>query len=126
MSDLTKEKCVPCRGGEPALEQNEIDEMLQYVHDEWKVVERGETPRLRKRFSFRGFQPALDFTVEVGRIAEEQGHHPRIVTQWGSVTVDWWTHKISGLHRNDFIMAARTDDLYAHPTRGKRSNATST
>ena len=113
MSELTKEQCVPCRGDEPALERDEINEMMKHIDDEWDVTERGGAPRLRRKFSFKGFQPPLDFTVEVGRIAEEQGHHPRIVTQWGSVTVDWWTHKIDGLHNNDFIMAARTDELYA-------------
>lgn len=92
---------------------SEIEAMVPYVDDEWEVIERRGVPRLRRTFSFKGFQPALDFTVAVGRIAEEQGHHPRIVTQWGAVTVDWWTHKINGLHRNDFIMASRTDSLQA-------------
>ncbi len=93
------------------MTSSEIEEMMAYVDDRWQVVERGGVPRLRRTFTFKGFQPALDFTVAVGRIAEEQGHHPRIVTQWGSVTVDWWTHKIDGLHNNDFIMASRTDSL---------------
>lgn len=93
------------------MTQGQIEEMLPYVNDGWKVVERNGVPRLRRKFTFKGFQPALDFTVAVGRIAEEQGHHPRIVTQWGSVTVDWWTHKINGLHNNDFIMASRIDSL---------------
>jgi 4a-hydroxytetrahydrobiopterin dehydratase len=95
------------------LTKEEIDERMPQIHDDWELIERSGGPRLRRKFSFKGFQPALDFTMEVGRIAEEQGHHPRIVTQWGSVTVDWWTHKINGLHENDFIMSARTDELYA-------------
>lgn len=112
MSDLSEQSCVPCRGGEPPLEREQIDEMLTHVDSGWQLVERNGVPRLRRRFRFKGFQPALDFTVEVGSIAEEQGHHPRIVTQYGSVIVDWWTHKIDGLHTNDFIMAARTDELF--------------
>lgn len=113
MSGLSKETCVPCRGDEPAMAKDEIEATLKQIGDGWEVVERGGVPRLRKKFSFKGFQPALDFTAEVGRIAEEAGHHPRIVTQWGSVTVDWWTHKIDGLHMNDFVMSARSDELYA-------------
>ncbi|MFW6313192.1 MAG: 4a-hydroxytetrahydrobiopterin dehydratase [Spirochaetota bacterium] len=113
MSERSREDCVPCRAGDPPLSRDRADEMLQQIDDEWVVIEQGGAPRLRRKFSFKGFKPALDFTVEVGRIAEEQGHHPRIVTKWGSVTVDWWTHKIGGLHDNDFIMAARTDELYS-------------
>lgn len=94
------------------MDKDEIGALMSALSDEWKVVERSGVPRLRRRFSFRGFRPALDITKEVGRFAEEQAHHPRIVTQWGSVTVDWWTHKIEGLHDNDFIMAARCDELY--------------
>ncbi|MFW6248113.1 MAG: 4a-hydroxytetrahydrobiopterin dehydratase [bacterium] len=112
MSGLSQQECVPCRGGEPPLPGDEIRAMMEQIHDEWELIERGGTLRIRRRYTFKGFQPALDFTTEVGRIAEEQGHHPRIVTQWGSVTVDWWTHKINGLHSNDFIMAARCDSIY--------------
>jgi 4a-hydroxytetrahydrobiopterin dehydratase len=97
------------------MDQDEIEAMMGGIGEGWEVVRKGGSPRLRKRFSFKAFGPALEFTVEVGRIAEEAGHHPRIVTQWGSVTVDWWTHKINGLHRNDFIMAAQTDELAARP-----------
>ncbi|HKJ84703.1 MAG TPA: 4a-hydroxytetrahydrobiopterin dehydratase [Spirochaetia bacterium] len=112
MSELSKQECAPCRGDEPPLDKDEIATFMSALSDEWEIVERKGVPRLRRKFSFRGFRPALDFTTTVGRIAEEQAHHPRIVTQWGSVTVDWWTHKIDGLHNNDFIMAARCDDLY--------------
>lgn len=108
---LAQEQCAPCRGDEPALGREEIEEMMRHIDDAWELVERDGVPRLKRRFKLKGFQPALDFTAEVGRIAEEQGHHPRIVTEWGAVTVEWWTHKIRGLHANDFIMAARTDRL---------------
>jgi len=63
-------------------------------------------------FSFKNFVEALAFTNSVGALAEEQGHHPDLLTEWGRVTVTWWSHKIKGLHRNDFIVAARTDQIY--------------
>ena len=63
-------------------------------------------------FSVDDFAQALEFTNKVGELAEEEGHHPALLTEWGRTTVTWWTHKIRGLHRNDFIMAAKTDELY--------------
>jgi 4a-hydroxytetrahydrobiopterin dehydratase len=65
-----------------------------------------------RAFKFKNFTEALAFTDQVGEIAEEEGHHPALFTEWGKVTVRWWTHKIGGLHENDFIMAAKTDRLY--------------
>ncbi len=111
MPSLSQEQCVPCHGGEPALDPFEIDELMPKV-PEWQVVEEEGVKRLRRQFRFKDFQQALDFTNAVGAAAEEQDHHPVLVTEWGKVTVTWWTHAIGGLHRNDFIMAARTDDLY--------------
>jgi 4a-hydroxytetrahydrobiopterin dehydratase len=70
-------------------------------------------PRLERQYRFRSFVDALAFTNRVGEIAEAEGHHPAILTEWGRVTVSWWTHKIRGLHRNDFVMAAKTDRLAA-------------
>ena len=70
-------------------------------------------PKLARTFRFGNFGEALAFTAAVGELAEQEGHHPRIVTEWGRVAVTWWTHKIRGLHRNDFIMAAKTDQLFA-------------
>ena len=64
-------------------------------------------------FRFANFQAALEFTNRLGGLAEEQGHHPRLITEWGSVKVTWWTHKIRDLHRNDFVMAAKSDAIYA-------------
>lgn len=111
MGNLSERKCVPCHGGEPRLEQSSIDEYLEIV-GEWKLIEVNGVQRIRRRFRFPDFGSALGFTLEVGRTAEEEDHHPRIVTQWGSVTVDWWTHAIGGLHQNDFVMAAKTNRLY--------------
>ena len=68
--------------------------------------------RLEKVFKLKNFVEALEFTNKIGEVAEEQGHHPLIITEWGRVTVQWWSHKIKGLHNNDFIMAAKTEELF--------------
>ncbi len=101
-------KCIACRVGEPTLTDAEI----AYLHTqvpEWSVVERDGIKHLERAFRFKNFAEALAFTNSVSKIAEDEGHHPAILTEWGKVTVTWWTHKIHGLHRNDFIMAAKTD-----------------
>jgi 4a-hydroxytetrahydrobiopterin dehydratase len=86
-------------------------EALKPQVPEWAVVEREGIPRLERVFEFPDFAQALAFTNRVGEIAEDEGHHPALLTEWGRVTVTWWTHKIRGLHRNDFVMAARTDEV---------------
>jgi 4a-hydroxytetrahydrobiopterin dehydratase len=111
MSSLSDLRCVPCRGGEPVLTADEITEFLPQV-PQWKVVDVDQVLRLERVFMVKNFVQALEFTNRVGALAEEEGHHPAILTEWGRVTITWWTHKIKGLHRNDFIMAARTDQLY--------------
>jgi 4a-hydroxytetrahydrobiopterin dehydratase len=104
-------KCVACRGGEPTLTDIEIAELQPQV-PEWQLKEVDGMKRLERVFKFKNFAQALEFTNKIGAIAEEENHHPLIITEWGRVTLNWWTHKIGGLHRNDFIMAARSDDLY--------------
>ncbi|MER3403876.1 MAG: 4a-hydroxytetrahydrobiopterin dehydratase [Chloroflexota bacterium] len=111
MATLVTMRCTACRGGEPTLTDVEIAELHPQVPD-WRLVERDGIKRLERVFTFRNFTQALAFTNAVGAIAEAEGHHPAILTEWGRVTVTWWTHKIKGLHRNDFIMAAKTDQLY--------------
>lgn len=111
MSTLTQLKCIACRGGEPPVSPAEMDAFMPQVPD-WRIVEREGIPRLEQVFKFRNFADALAFTARVGALAEEEGHHPALLTEWGRVTVTWWTHKIRNLHRNDFIMAAKTDSLY--------------
>ena len=78
---------------------------------EWDVIEMEGVKRLQRQFKVKDFAQALAFTDQVGALAEAEDHHPAILTEWGRVTVTWWTHKIKGLHRNDFIMAAKTDEL---------------
>ena len=111
MATLKNEGCVPCRGGVPTLTDDEIREMLPEV-PKWKVEERDGVKILERVFVFPDFARALEFTNRVGEIAEAEEHHPALLTEWGRVTVSWWTHKIRGLHRNDFVMAAKTDPLY--------------
>ncbi len=110
MDQLTQLKCTACRGGEPTLTDTEIAELHPQV-PAWRVVEHDGIKRLERIFTFDNFVHALAFTNKVGEVAEEEGHHPAILTEWGKTTVTWWTHKIRGLHRNDFIMAAKTDQL---------------
>jgi 4a-hydroxytetrahydrobiopterin dehydratase len=111
MAELKHMQCVPCRGGEPTLSEDQIQELRPQV-PEWEVIELDGIQRLQRTFKFKDFAQALAFTNRVGGIAEEQDHHPVLKTAWGRVTVTWWTHAIKGLHQNDFIMAARTDELY--------------
>lgn len=110
MDALTGMKCTACRKGEPTVTDEEITALHPQV-PAWNLVERDGIRRLERFFTFPDFARALAFTNEVGALAEAEGHHPTLLTEWGRVTVTWWTHKIRGLHRNDFIMAARTDQL---------------
>lgn len=115
MSPLVEEKCVPCHGGVPPLNDDEIAQLLPEVPG-WEVIEVENQKRLQRTFKFKDFANALDFTNRIGQIAEAEGHHPLMITEWGKVTVAWWTHAIGGLHRNDFIMAAKTSQIFAQMT----------
>ena len=112
MKTLSGERCVACRRDSPRVTEAEIAELRREVSG-WQVLERDGIARLERVFSFPNFADALAFTNRVGGLAEAEGHHPALLTEWGRVTVTWWTHKIRGLHRNDFIMAAKTDVLAA-------------
>jgi 4a-hydroxytetrahydrobiopterin dehydratase len=111
MATLTEMKCVACRGGEPTLTEQEIYRLMPQV-SEWQVKEVDGEKRLERVFKFKNFAEALAFTDKVGAAAEAEDHHPLLVTEWGKVTVNWWTHVIHGLHQNDFVMAAKTDQLF--------------
>jgi len=110
MSELAKRSCVPCKGGVPPLEGEELANLLRQVRG-WKVV---EGHHLEKSYSFSDFVSALEFVKSIGAVAEEQGHHPDILLRWGKVTVTIWTHKIDGLTESDFILAAKIDEV-PHP-----------
>jgi len=94
----------------PPATDAEIAQWKPQVPD-WQLVERDSIRQLDRVFHFPSFVEALAFTNRVGALAEAEGHHPALLTEWGRVTVSWWTHAIRGLHRNDFIMAAKTDAL---------------
>ncbi len=110
MDKLIAMKCVACRGGEPTLTDSEITQYHPQV-SEWQVIEVDGVKRLQRTFKLKNFGEAIAFTNKVAMIAEKEDHHPLVITEWGRVTVQWWTHKIQGLHKNDFIMAAKTDEL---------------
>lgn len=107
---LRTQHCVACRRDSPKATPEEIVAFMPQIPD-WTPVERGEQ-RLERVYPFKNFAQALAFTDQVGALAEAEGHHPAILTEWGKVTVAWWTHKIGGLHRNDLIMAAKCDEIY--------------
>ena len=112
MAELVRLRCVACRRDAPTVTDTELAELKPQIL-EWELVERDGIRRLRRVFPFRDFAEALAFTNAVGEIAEDEGHHPALLTEWGRVTVTWWTHKIKGLHINDFVMAAKTDELFS-------------
>ena len=109
---LVEERCVACRKDAPRVSNGEIAALRPLI-PEWEVRDNDGALRLVRTFHFPNFREALAFTERVGELAEEEGHHPTLVTGWGKVTVTWRTIKIRGLHRNDFIMAAKTDALAA-------------
>ena len=110
MQRLNQMTCTACRKGEPTVTEAEVAELGAQV-PEWQIIEIDGIKRLERVFTFANFEQALAFTNHVGELAESEGHHPALLTEWGRVTVHWWTHKIRGLHINDFIMAANTDRL---------------
>ena len=114
MGALRNERCIACRRDSPQVTAEEIEEFKLKV-PEWKLLERESILRLERIFRFSNFAEALSFTNRVGGLAEAEGHHPAILTEWGQVTVTLWTHKIRALHRNDFIIAAKIDSLVAAP-----------
>lgn len=110
MSQLSRETCEACRAGAPRVTEEEMKTLGAEV-PEWQIVERDGIMKLERVFTFPDFRQALAFTDRVGELAEQADHHPALLTEWGKVTVTWWSHKIKGLHRNDFILAARTDEV---------------
>ena len=106
MSDLAKKTCIPCKGGVPPLKGAKLDDLLEKLKNDWKIIKEHH---LEKEYSFKNFKEALNFTIKVGELAENQGHHPDIFLAWGKVKLTIWTHKIDGLTESDFIFAAKAD-----------------
>ena len=110
MSKLSEQHCEACRADAPTVSQEEAAELQRQI-PEWERLEVEGVPQLQRVFRLKNFAEAMAFANRVGELAEEQGHHPALLVEYGRLTVRWWTHKIGGLHRNDYIMAARTDAL---------------
>jgi 4a-hydroxytetrahydrobiopterin dehydratase len=108
MSTLADRECVPCRGGTPALGKDRMRELQTELGRGWQVI---QDHHLEKEFEFEDFRGALDFTNQVGNLAEQVGHHPDIYLAWGKVKVTLWTHKVDGLTESDFILAAKIQQL---------------
>lgn len=106
--ELTRKTCVPCSGGVPPMSREEAQAHLPAVPG-WTLGE--DPPHLARSFRFNDFMAAQDFAVRVGHVCEAEGHHAEIAYGWGHCTVKFWTHKINGLHENDFVMAAKVNQL---------------
>jgi 4a-hydroxytetrahydrobiopterin dehydratase len=110
MSDLVKQKCEACRADAPRVTDDELPDLLKQIPD-WQPITTESVLKLNKVFNFNNYAEAVSFTNKITELAEEEDHHPAILLEWGKVEVTWWTHKIGGLHKNDFIAAAKTDQL---------------
>ena len=109
MSDLASSVCEACRIDAPIVSDDEASLLLKEI-DGWDLIDDG-VKKLKKEFSFSNYSDSVDFSNKVAGMAEQEDHHPQIILEWGKVTVIWWSHKIKGLHKNDFICAAKTNNL---------------
>jgi 4a-hydroxytetrahydrobiopterin dehydratase len=112
MQELSKQGCEACRADAPKISDEDLKALMPGIPD-WEVIVVDGVMQLSREFGFKNFAQAMVFSNRVGDIAEVVDHHPAILTEWGRVTVTWWSHKIRGLHKNDLIIAARTDEVYA-------------
>ena len=110
-NELSQTSCEACRADAPVLSEQEIKELVLEIPS-WIVHEEEGIKRLICSFAFSSYEDSVNFTNKVAKLAEEEDHHPEIVLEWGNVTVSWWSHKIKGLHKNDFICASKTDNLF--------------
>ena len=110
MVELSQQSCEACRADAPIISDEDLRALMPKIPD-WSVIVVNEIMQLSREYKFRNFEQAMAFSNRVGDIAEAENHHPAILTAWGKVTVTWWSHKIRGLHKNDLIMAARTDEV---------------
>ena len=114
MEALDKLQCQPCTGDAVALSNSESSKLLEQL-TEWQIRNQEGTQQLVKEYVFKDFLQAYEFAGKVAALAENSQHHPAILLEWGKVTLLWWTHTIDGLHRNDFILAARSDLIAKNP-----------
>lgn len=108
MTGLTQKRCIPCEGGFPALTKEQAKDFMEHV-PEWTLSE--DATRISRLFGFKDFKTALAFTNAIGKLAEEEWHHPDLKVSWGKVEVFLSTHAVRGLSENDFILAAKIDLL---------------
>ena len=111
MVELSEQGCVACRADAALISDAELQQLMPAIAD-WQIVVVDAVMQLTREFAFRNFAQAMAFSNRIGDISEAENHHPAILTEWGKVTVTWWSHNIRGLHKNDLIMAARTDQAY--------------
>ena len=111
MNELIKKKCVPCEGGVIPFDISEIHKYQKKV-DGWDIIKNNKDIYfLEKNFKFKNFEKSQKFVNEVGKISEEEGHHPDIAFGWGYAKINITTHAIQGLSENDFILAAKIDQI---------------
>lgn len=110
MTKLAEMKCEACQLDAPKVTESELAELILLIPD-WGVKVRDGIMQLERVYKFKNFKLAMVFTNKLAELAEEEFHHPGILTEWGKVTVTWWSHSVKGLHHNDFIMASKTDQL---------------
>jgi 4a-hydroxytetrahydrobiopterin dehydratase len=108
MDKLSSRQCVPCQGGIPRLKGRETEQFMRELRPGWEIV---EDHHLSKSYEFSNFAEALEFVNRVGRVAEQEGHHPDITFGWGHARIEIWTHAIDGLSESDFILAAKIDEI---------------
>ena len=107
---LTESKCEACTIDAPLVSDNEATQLLKEL-DYWKIEQRDGTKQLVKEYKFSNYEDSVNFCKKVADLAESEDHHPKIILEYGCVEVSWWSHKIKGLHKNDFICAAKTDQI---------------
>ncbi|OUS26814.1 4a-hydroxytetrahydrobiopterin dehydratase [Gammaproteobacteria bacterium 45_16_T64] len=110
MGELSKESCEACRADAPKISDEELALLMPKI-PEWGVIVVEGVMQLQREYRFKNFKQAMAFSNRVGELAESVGHHPAILLEWGRVTITWWSHEMNGLHKNDLIMAARTDEV---------------
>ena len=111
MNDLTESKCEACSLDAIPLFKEDIDALLLDV-DGWELIVDSEVNKLQRVFATKNYTKSMSFVNSIAGLAESEGHHPLLIVEYGAVTVVWWSHKIKGLHKNDFIMAAKTSELF--------------
>jgi 4a-hydroxytetrahydrobiopterin dehydratase len=109
VNDLSSQSCEACQIDAPKVPQDQIQILLSEING-WVLIDE-PINKIQKVFSFKSYKDSVDFSNKVASLADDEDHHPQIVLEWGKVTVIWWSHKIEGLHKNDFICAAKTDKL---------------